>query len=154
MSLFHLLNQGVAVDVVGREPVAGGFHAEGGGEMGFANAGRPEEYDILSVFKKPHGSQLLNLALINGGLKAEVELGKALFHGESGHLNLLFNRPAVPVLCLIGKNVIQNLHDICVLFQRPFEVVVQNLKGGFHFQPFEIFTQPLVGELTHPATSS
>ena len=53
MSLFHLLNQGVTVDVVCREPVAGRFHADGRGEMGFAYTGWPEEDDVFGVFKEP-----------------------------------------------------------------------------------------------------
>jgi hypothetical protein len=74
MSGLELFNKLVAVDVIGATPVAGGHHAEGGGEMRLTDAWRAEEHDVLAVFKESHGCQLIELALIDGGLEAGVEI--------------------------------------------------------------------------------
>ena len=43
-------------------------------EMRFADPGRTEKHNVLCVFYKSHGSQFINLPLINGGLKRKIEL--------------------------------------------------------------------------------
>ena len=86
MSLFQLLDELAAVDVAGRESVPCRRKAQGGGQMGLARAGRAKEQHILSVFQKTHGSQLINLALINGGLEGEIEVVQSFLDGEAGHL--------------------------------------------------------------------
>ena len=50
------------------------YQAQGGGQMGLAHAGRAEEHHILPAFQKAHGSQLIDLALVDGGLEREIEV--------------------------------------------------------------------------------
>ena len=51
MSLFELLNELVAVDVVGGKAVLSRHTTQSGGEMGLADAGRTEEDHIFSIFQ-------------------------------------------------------------------------------------------------------
>ena len=74
MGLFELLNELVAVDVVSGEPMLCCHKAQGGGQVGLAHAWRAEEDHIFSIFQKPHGSQFVDLALIDRGLEGEVEV--------------------------------------------------------------------------------
>ena len=61
-AFFELLNELVAVDVVGGEPMLRRHKAQGGGKVGFAHAGRAEEDHVFSVFQKAHGGQFVDLA--------------------------------------------------------------------------------------------
>ena len=70
-AFFKLLNKLVAVDVVGGESVLRRHQTQGRGQMGLANAGRAEKHHIFSVFQETHGGQLVDLALINGGLEGK-----------------------------------------------------------------------------------
>jgi hypothetical protein len=88
--------------------------------VGFAHARKAEKDNVFGVVQKPHGTQLIDLALVYGRLEA----------------------------------VIEYLHDICIILNRPFEIVIQYLKGVFHFQTFKVLPQPLVGKFAHNATSS
>ena len=78
VSLLELLYQLVAVDIVSREPMLCCHKAQGRGEMGFAYARRAKEYHIFSIFQEAHGGQLVDLALVNGGLEREIEIIRGL----------------------------------------------------------------------------
>ncbi len=78
MGLLELFNKLVAVDVVGRETVLCCHQAQSGGQMGLAHAGRAEEHHILPVFQEAHGGQLIDLALVDGGLEREIEVVQGL----------------------------------------------------------------------------
>jgi len=78
VSFLQLLNQLVAVDIVGGEAVPCGYTAEGGGQVGLAHAGRAQEYHILAVFQETHSSQLVDLTLVNGGLEGKIEVVQGL----------------------------------------------------------------------------
>lgn len=69
MSLLELLNELMAVDVVGRETVLCCHQAQGGGKMGLTHTRRPEEYHVLPILQEAHSGQLVNLALVYGGLE-------------------------------------------------------------------------------------
>ena len=77
--------------------------------MGLAHARRAEEHHILPVFQEAHGSQLIDLALVDGGLEREVEIVQGLLDGEGGHLNLLLIGPSPLGFGLFRKDMIQNL---------------------------------------------
>ena len=74
MGLFELLNELVAIHVVGGEAVLGRHKAQHGGQMGLAHTWRTEEYHVLPVFQEAHGGQLIDLPLVNGGLEREIEV--------------------------------------------------------------------------------
>ena len=67
VSFFELLNELVAVDVVGGEPVLSSHQTKGGSQVGLSNTGRAKEDDIFSVLQEAHGSQFIDLALVDGG---------------------------------------------------------------------------------------
>ena len=60
--------------------------------MGLAHAGRAEEHHILPVFQEAHGSQLIDLALVDGGLEREIEVVQGFLNGKARHLDLLLIR--------------------------------------------------------------
>ena len=76
----------MAVDVVGGEPVLSSHQAQGGGQMSLAHTWRSEEYYILPVFQEAHGSQLIDLALVDGGLEREIEVVQGFLNGKARHL--------------------------------------------------------------------
>ena len=78
MGLLELLNELVAVDIVSGEPVLRRYQAQGRSQVGFTYPRRAKEHHVFSVFQKPHGGQLVNLALVNGGLEGEVEIIQGL----------------------------------------------------------------------------
>ena len=78
VSLLELLYQLVAVDIVSREAVVSGHKAQSRGQVGLAHTWRTEENHILPIFQEPHGGQLINLALVNGGLEREIEIIRGL----------------------------------------------------------------------------
>ena len=84
-SFFEQLNELVTVDVVSGEPMLRRHKAQGGGQMGFAHAGRAEEDHVFSVFQKAHSGQLIDLALINRGLEGEIEVVQGFLNREAGH---------------------------------------------------------------------
>ena len=55
MSFFELLNELVAVDVVGRKAVLCGYKTQSGCEMGFAHTWRAKEDYVFPIFQETHG---------------------------------------------------------------------------------------------------
>ena len=58
--------------------------------MGLSHTGWSEKDHIFSVLQKAHGSQFIDLALVDGGLKGKIKVVQGLLDGEAGHLYLLF----------------------------------------------------------------
>jgi hypothetical protein len=58
------------------------LHAERDGEMCLAHPGWSEQDDVLAVSEKAQGRQFLDLLAVDGGLKAEVEVGERLMKGK------------------------------------------------------------------------
>ena len=123
MGFFELFNELVAVDVISRESVLRSHQTESGRQVGLAHAGRAEKDDIFSVPQKAHGSEFINLALVDGGLKGKVKVVQGLLDGESGHLDLLFVGAFAFGFGLFSKDVIENLHNVEFVCNSPFQVV-------------------------------
>ena len=115
MGLFELLDELVAIHVVGGEAALGRHKAQRGGQMSLALAWWAEEDLILSVFQEAHGSQLIDLALINGWLEGEVEVVQGLLNGKSRHLDLLLIGPSPFGFRFLRKDVVQNVYNIVSL---------------------------------------
>ena len=58
VSLLELLNELVAVDVVGRESVPRRHQAQSGGQMGLAHTRRPEEYHVFPILQEAHPTRI------------------------------------------------------------------------------------------------
>ena len=58
--------------------------------MGFAHPRRAKEYHVLPILQEAHSGQLVDLALVDGGLEGEIEVIQGFLDGEIKHLNLLF----------------------------------------------------------------
>ena len=123
VGLFKLLNELMAVDVVGREPVLGSHQAECGSQVGFAYTRWAEKYHVFSVLQKAHGSEFIDLALVDGGLKGKVKVVQGFLDGEAGHLYLLFVGTFAFGFGLFGKDMIKNLHNVEFVSNSPFQVV-------------------------------
>ncbi len=149
MGFFQLLNQLVAVDIVGGETVLCGYQAEGGGQVGLAHAGRSEKHHILAVLQEAHGSQFVDLAFVNGGLEGKIEVIQGLLDRKARHLDLFFIGPFPLGFSFFRKDVVQNVYNVEVLRHGPFQVVVQDLQGVFHLESFQILPQPVHGKLSH-----
>ena len=119
--------------------------------MGFAHPGRAEEDHVLPVFQETHGGQLVNLALVNGGLEGEIEIVQGFLDWETGHLNLLLVGPFPLGFGFFRKDMVQDIHNIEVFRHSPFQIVVQNLQGIFHLKAFQVFPQPVHRKFTHIA---
>ena len=83
MGPLKLLDELVAVDVVGGKAVLGGHKAQGGGQMGLAHTGRAEEYHVLPILQEAHGGQFVDLALVDGGLEGEIKVVQGVLHLEA-----------------------------------------------------------------------
>ena len=149
MAAFEHINQRVAVDVIGGIAVLRSKGANGGGEVGLADAGRAQEDDILGVLQEAHGSQFQDLALVNGGLETEVEVLKGLAHGDAGHADLVLVGAAALAGSLLREDVIQHFDDVQIILHGPLQVVVQGRKGALHLQDFQVVLDALVEDITH-----
>ena len=112
--------------------------AQGRGQMDLAHAGRAEKHHVLPVFREAHGGQLVDLALVDGGLEEEIEIAQSLLDVETGHLDLLLIGPLSLGFGLFRKDMIQNTHNVEVFCHRPFQVVVQNFQRVLHLQAFQV----------------
>ena len=106
MSLFELLNELVAIHVIGGEPMLCRHKAQSGSQMSFAHAGWAEENHILTVFQEAHGGQLIDLPLVDGGLEGEIKVVQGLFDGEAGHLDLFLIGPFPLGFGLLRKDMV------------------------------------------------
>ena len=84
--------------------------------------------------QETHGSQFIDLALVDGGLTGKVKVVQGLLDGEAGHLYLLFVGAFAFGFCLFSKDMIENLHDVEFVSNSPFQVVVQD----FCTSPYEV----------------
>ena len=50
--------------------------------MGLAHTWRTKEDHVFSIFQEAHGSQFVDLALINRGLEGKIEVIQGLLDGE------------------------------------------------------------------------
>ena len=89
MGFFQLLNELVAVGIIGGKPVLHGHKAQSRSQVGFAHTGQAKEDHIFSILQETHGSQLIDLTFVNRGLERKIEVIQYLLDGEPGHLNLL-----------------------------------------------------------------
>ena len=80
VGLLELFNELVAVDAAGGEAVLCCHQAQGGGQMGLAHTGRAY---ILPVLQEAHGSKLVDLALVDGGLEGKVKVVQSLLDGKT-----------------------------------------------------------------------
>ena len=48
---------------------------------------------VLRIFQETHGSQLIDLPLVNGGLERKIKVVQGLLDGETRHLDLLLIGP-------------------------------------------------------------
>ena len=73
-----------------QDPVAVvcGDHAEAGGEVGFAGAGRAEQHDVAGLGREPAGGKRGDL-LTDGGLVVPVEVVEGLAGREPGPTDAL-----------------------------------------------------------------
>jgi hypothetical protein len=74
----------------------GGEHAQGDGQVGFADAGRAQQDDVAALMKKAAGGELVEEPFIERGLLGEIETGEALLIGQVGELEVKANGFVVP----------------------------------------------------------
>ena len=117
--------------------------------MGFSYTGRAEKDDIFAVFQEAHGSEFINLALVDGGLKRKVKVIQGLLDGESRYLYLLFIGAFAFRFGLFRKDMIKNLHNVEFVSNSPFQVVIQDFQCVLHFEVFQVFPEPVHSQFTH-----
>ena len=85
--------------------------AQGQGQMGLAHTWWTKEYHILPILQEAHGGQLVDLALVDGGLEGEIKVVQGLFDGEAGHLPFSHLWPQMLSLqqCIYTKNLMADL---------------------------------------------
>lgn len=79
--------------------------------MSLAHTWRAEEDYILPILQKTHGGQLVDLALVYGGLEGEIEVVQGLLDGEAGHLDLFLIGPFSLGFGLFRKDMVQDIHN-------------------------------------------
>ena len=129
----------------------GSHQAECGSQEGFAYTRRAEKDHIFSVLQKAHGSEFIDLALVDGGLKGKVKVVQGFLDGEAGQLYLLFVGAFAFGFGLFGKDMIKNLHNIEFVCNSPFQVVVQDFQRVLHLEAFQVFPESVHRQLTHTA---
>lgn len=140
MGFFELFNELVTVDVIGRKSMLCSHQTESGSLVGLAHAGQAEEDDIFAILQETHGSQFINLTLVDGRLKREVKVIRGLLNRESGHLHLLIVGAFAFGFGLFSKDVIENLHNVEFVSNSPFQVVTRISAP-----------EPVHGQFTHTA---
>ena len=86
----------------------GRHKAQGGGEMGLAHTWRAEEDYVLTLLQEAHGGQLVDLALVNGGLEGEIEVVQGLLDGKP-------SRAWQKILCKRRQSTVyKGLHKVTV----------------------------------------
>lgn len=55
---------------------------KGRGQVGFPHTGRSEKDHIFSVLQKAHGSQFIDLALVDGGLEGKSKSSRVFLMGK------------------------------------------------------------------------
>ena len=84
-------------------------HAQGGGQVGLADPGRPEKDDVAALRQKPARRQLVDQALIQARLGGEVELRQPLEHREAGELEIEGDGFAAALLQLSVQQVAEEV---------------------------------------------
>ena len=49
----------------------------------------------------------------------------------------------------LGKDVVEDIHDVQLVFDGALQIVVDDLKGVAHFEGFQVFFEPVIQNLTH-----
>jgi hypothetical protein len=78
-------------------------------QMGFADAGRSQQDNILGAGSESQSSRFVDLSLVNGRLKAEVEFLQTLSVRETGQLCPHFLAISSALLLLGGQKIVQKL---------------------------------------------
>ena len=151
MGFLELLDELVAIHIVGRKAMLGHHKAQGGGEMGLAHTWRAEEDYVLTLLQEAHGGQLVDLALVNGGLKGKIEIVQSLLDGEAGHLNLFLIGPFPLGFGFFREDMVQDVHNIEVFGHSPLQIIIQNLQGVFYLETFQVSPQPVHSKFSHIA---
>ena len=84
------------MDEVGRHVAARRLDADAGGQMGLADAGAPDEEDVVAVLQEAEGPQFGYGGAVDGGLVVEVEVAQGLPVREIRQLEVHLCRALVP----------------------------------------------------------
>ena len=76
--------------------------------MGLAYAWWAKKDDVFPILQEAHGGQLINLALIDGGLEGEIKVVQGLLDGKTRHLDLLLIGSFSLGFRFFCKDVVQN----------------------------------------------
>jgi len=77
--------------------------------MGFADAGWPEEQDVLGIAQILAGGQLEDLLAADGGIELSVEVFQAFQGPEVGGFGAAFQLPLMTDIHLVLKNEFKEL---------------------------------------------
>ncbi len=84
----------------GPQARTGGLMAQGDGEMGLADARRPQEDDILLARHEGQGGESLDLTPWSGGDEGEIIILNGLYGGKPRHAGQQLGGPGAPEIAL------------------------------------------------------
>lgn len=79
--------------------------------MGLAHTRWAEGYHIFPILQETHGGQLVNLALVDGGLEGKTKVVQGVLDREAGHLDLFLIGPFSLGFGLFRKDMVQDIHN-------------------------------------------
>ena len=92
-------------------------HAQGDGQVGFADAGRAEEDDVAAFAQIPAGGQFVDQLGVERGLGLKIKVGQTLYRREARKLEVQGDR----ALVAFGEFAVEEVAE---------EVAVAPLPGG------------------------
>jgi len=146
----EVLDEVVGGDEVGAEAGVNGLDGEGDGKVRLADAGRSEEYHVLGLVDEAEGTELGDLAGIDGGLEVEVELVESLAGGESGHVEAGLEIAGSAGLDFGVDEVEEEVGVGALLFGGALEMALDEGVGFSEFEAFEMLVDALEGEHQEP----
>jgi hypothetical protein len=129
------------------------FEPQPNRQMAFADAGRPEQHDVLAVLDEVAGRDLLQVLLIQRGLVGKVEGLQALHEREAGetgaHRDVLFGLGGH----FFAQHLVEEVGVGEVLGRRLLQERIEPLAALQEPQPRQLFTEPFQLCRVHRGTS-
>src|SRR5216683_3992044 len=114
--------------------------------MRFTDAGWAKQDDVLAVGEEAQRRQLLDLLAVNGGLKAEVEVGQRLLEWEVSQARLGQQAPLGATGSLSLEQTVEEVQVAQRLLGRLLGDGVKKVGDSLQLQALEVHVHTLVGD--------
>jgi hypothetical protein len=130
-------------------------HAQGDGQMRFADAGRSKQDDIAAFAPKAAGSQFVDETAIHGGLRCVIKFFEPFEGWKASELEIDFNRLAMALGDFAIEQMAEEVTVRPILSAGLLGGGVQMSASGQQAELFQVFTGLLfIKDRAHESTSS